>query len=39
MKKTILLFLITFYNLQAIGQWEHQEPLHGKIVQTRVTTL
>jgi len=39
MKKTILLFLITFYNFQAIGQWEHQEPLHGKIVQNELSSI
>jgi hypothetical protein len=33
MKKTFLLLLITLFSTSIFAQWEHREPLHGKIVQ------
>lgn len=39
MKNAIFLFLITIYSFQAIGQWEHQEPLHGKIVRNELSSI
>jgi hypothetical protein len=39
MKKVIFLSLITSLSFQAIAQWEHSEPLQGKIVKNELPSL